>query len=174
MSYENAPATKMLATHCAFCSRPLVDAQSVETGVGPICRKKHWVADKVPDEARIEGNKLIYQIARFQKGPMVVNALVRLAKLGFDHVVKRICKRLQSITITIKDGRIYLKTPWLGELFDSYRQECRAINGSQWENKKDGDSFPVTEKVAVYQLLMKLFPGRIVLGPKGPFIIKDN
>jgi hypothetical protein len=41
MSYESAPATKLLATHCACCSRPLVDAVSVETGIGPDCRKKH-------------------------------------------------------------------------------------------------------------------------------------
>jgi hypothetical protein len=41
MSYENAPATKMLAVYCACCSRPLVDAVSVETGIGPDCRKQH-------------------------------------------------------------------------------------------------------------------------------------
>lgn len=39
--YENAPATKLLATHCCMCSRPLVDAESVEAGIGPDCRKKH-------------------------------------------------------------------------------------------------------------------------------------
>lgn len=41
MSYENAPATKMLATHCCACNRPLVDAKSVEYGIGPECRKRH-------------------------------------------------------------------------------------------------------------------------------------
>lgn len=44
MSYETAPATKMLATFCACCARPLVDAVSVETGVGPDCRKTHGYA----------------------------------------------------------------------------------------------------------------------------------
>lgn len=44
-TYENAPATKMLATACACCGRPLVDAVSVETGVGPDCRKKHGYAE---------------------------------------------------------------------------------------------------------------------------------
>jgi len=41
MSYETAPATKMLATRCACCSRPLLDTVSVESGVGPDCRKKY-------------------------------------------------------------------------------------------------------------------------------------
>ena len=44
MSYENAPATKMLAAYCACCARPLVDAESVETGMGPVCRKSHGYA----------------------------------------------------------------------------------------------------------------------------------
>jgi len=45
MSYETAPATLMLATRCACCSRPLCDAISVETGVGPECRRKHGFND---------------------------------------------------------------------------------------------------------------------------------
>lgn len=45
MSYETAPATIMLATFCACCSRPLVDAVSVEAGVGPECRKRHGYAE---------------------------------------------------------------------------------------------------------------------------------
>ena len=44
MSYENAPATKMLATYCACCARPLLDAESVEVGMGPVCRKTHGFA----------------------------------------------------------------------------------------------------------------------------------
>ena len=38
MSYENAPATMLVATHCCVCNRPLVDADSVEMGIGPTCR----------------------------------------------------------------------------------------------------------------------------------------
>jgi hypothetical protein len=49
MSYENAPATKLLATHCACCARPLVDALSVELGIGPDCRKKHGFTKREGD-----------------------------------------------------------------------------------------------------------------------------
>ena len=41
MTYESAPATKMIATHCAVCARPLLDAESVERGIGPDCAKRH-------------------------------------------------------------------------------------------------------------------------------------
>lgn len=42
--YEGSPACLLLATHCACCGRALVDAKSVETGVGPECRKRHGYA----------------------------------------------------------------------------------------------------------------------------------
>lgn len=44
-SYENAPSTTLLATHCALCGRPLRDADSVERGVGPDCAEKHGYGD---------------------------------------------------------------------------------------------------------------------------------
>lgn len=55
MSYENAPATRMLATHCASCGRPLVDSVSVNTGMGPDCRKRHGYgqAEHEPDWAAV-------------------------------------------------------------------------------------------------------------------------
>lgn len=40
MSHENAPATQLVATRCCACRTPLVDANSVELGIGPICRRK--------------------------------------------------------------------------------------------------------------------------------------
>jgi gamma-glutamylaminecyclotransferase len=39
--YENAPATRLLATSCACCGRALLDAISVEAGIGPDCREKY-------------------------------------------------------------------------------------------------------------------------------------
>lgn len=44
-NYENAPATILLATTCACCGRPLVDAASVEAGIGPDCRRKYGYGD---------------------------------------------------------------------------------------------------------------------------------
>ena len=41
--YEDAVSTKLLATHCCMCNRPLRDARSVELGIGPICEEKFGV-----------------------------------------------------------------------------------------------------------------------------------
>lgn len=45
MSYLNSPVTALVAVNCACCSRPLCDAVSVETGVGPVCRERHGYND---------------------------------------------------------------------------------------------------------------------------------
>jgi SWI/SNF-related matrix-associated actin-dependent regulator of chromatin subfamily A-like protein 1 len=41
MSYVESIATQQIATACVFCSRPLVDADSVERGCGPDCADKY-------------------------------------------------------------------------------------------------------------------------------------
>ena len=44
-TYAAAPAALLLATHCCMCNRPLVDAESIERGMGPTCAEKHGVGD---------------------------------------------------------------------------------------------------------------------------------
>lgn len=51
--YEQAPATQMLATQCAACARPLLDAESVEAGMGPDCRRKHGFLGRDDDRDAI-------------------------------------------------------------------------------------------------------------------------
>lgn len=44
-TYADAPAALLLATHCCMCNRPLVDAESIERGMGPTCAENHGVGD---------------------------------------------------------------------------------------------------------------------------------
>lgn len=39
-SYETEAGTRMLATHCFVCGKPLRDPVSIESGIGPICASK--------------------------------------------------------------------------------------------------------------------------------------
>ena len=61
MDYTNAPATALVATHCALCGRALLDAASVESGMGPTCRAR--VLRDAPTEHRAEVNALVARIA---------------------------------------------------------------------------------------------------------------
>lgn len=47
MGYENSPALQLVATRCALCGRPLLDAESVECGMGPTCRARHGAGDQL-------------------------------------------------------------------------------------------------------------------------------
>lgn len=186
MSYEQAPATKMVATHCAFCARPLVDAQSVETGVGPVCRERHMVPDSASNEHRPEANRLIHQIARLQKGPEVRQLLVRLDDLGYRKAAARIRKRLRrrfireqqqsapKVRISYEDGRILVKATPKGAAFRPYLNRCRDIIGRRWHDAIKSNSFPEAAKPQVWALLRDFFAGAQAEGPKGTFVIPSR
>lgn len=96
-TYANAPATVLLATACACCGRALVDAVSVETGIGPDCREKYGVTFQVGDAAHDEANALVHQVAR--KGMTRASAepiFRRLAELGFSVLAERIANRFKA------------------------------------------------------------------------------
>jgi len=46
--WEHAVSTRLLASHCVFCHRPLRDPESVERGIGPECAGKHWAPAVMP------------------------------------------------------------------------------------------------------------------------------
>lgn len=100
MSYEHAASTKLLATHCAYCGRPLRDADSVEMGMGPICRSRVGVNPDVasdwlnaqrffPTAAQVAN--LPVQFSTLQKAldkldpHAATNWLIHLASVIFSH-----------------------------------------------------------------------------------------
>lgn len=97
MNHENAPATKLLATNCACCGRALTDAVSVETGIGPECRKRFAVDVVVEEAKRVEANQLVWQVARRGMRRNEAAAIFnRLAELGFTVLADRIAKRFRA------------------------------------------------------------------------------
>ena len=187
MCYENAPATRLVATHCAICNRPLVDAQSVETGVGPICRKRYMAADAVSPEARTEANKLVYQIAQLCSHKSVSDAMVevtsavdRLKSLGCIKLAERIEKRIQKylrrvypVRISYEEDRVVLRTRNIEDhLWDAWLSALQRIPGRKWEPEKGkANTFPMDQKRSIFALLKRFFSGAEAWGPKGVFVI---
>lgn len=169
MHYEEAPATKLLATHCACCARPLVDAKSVECGVGPDCRKMHGFDVDVSDAARVEANGLVYRIAAQQDGPEVLAMTDRLRALGFEKLAARIAERLATIRIERVGGRVIVRAPYSPESVAAFR----AIPGRKFEKEgKDArNTFPEGSARQVLGALRKCFPGATASGPKGLFVL---
>lgn len=167
MGYENAPGTAMLATHCACCARPLLDAKSVEIGMGPICRKKHGYGLVVSDEARVAANKLVYLIALRQQGFEVLQHTAALRVLGFEKLAGIIEKRVAPIRVLVVDGEVRIVTPY-NEYFVA---RIRQIPGRRWHKEEKVWSVPLTQRRALWTALGLHFEGQLGIGPKGGFVV---
>lgn len=197
MSYENAPATKMLATHCACCARPLVDAASVEAGVGPDCRKKHGFNDAqgepdfaaanlalqnysafeaLPDappgedktvEARRLVNALVHRIALEQRSEDVYAATNAIRALGFSKLADVIARRLAHVVIERQGGELVVRTLYSPEVVTAFRK----VPGRRYDSEVKRNRFPESSARALFAALRECFPGRTVAGPKGVFVL---
>lgn len=187
MSYETAPATKMMKSYCGICGRKVVDGQSIETGVGPKCRKEYLVAEAISEEARKEGNAIIYRLAQIHKPSNsqekreVILALSRLKELGMlkaverirQHLGKRLSskprqdRKMQKIRIRKQGNRIIVSTPYV----PGFVQDSKQVKGRWWHRQEKVNSFPVERKREVYNLLRKHFAGAPAEGPKGAFVV---
>ena len=78
------------------CSRPLLDAASVEAGMGPHCRKKrrkkHGYYAEVSEESRAQANKIIHSIDKLVQALIKARATVQIEVLG-DTLVRKQRKR---------------------------------------------------------------------------------
>lgn len=180
MGYENAPATVLLATHCACCHLPLVDAQSVEIGMGPVCRKKHGYDEvlALSEDDRKAANKLIHAVACYRDGATVLESCTKLFALGCGKIVTAILKRLAKVQIATTDdthphgpGRLAVRIHGDVPDFPGMLADFRAIKGRRWDADHKINTFPADQKVAVFGALKVNFPGATAIGPKGPFVI---
>lgn len=174
--YENAPATRMLATGCAVCGRPLVDSVSVETGIGPECRRRHGYTIEVSEQARTEANAIVYAIAAetHDTAQAFVSALARLRTLGFQTLADVITMRrgsgIEIATMADKAGgvRLTVKTPYN----EASTGAWRAIPGRTWDKERKCNTVPYARKADVWTLLRRYYPGAVGLGPMGPFVVE--
>jgi len=173
MTYEEAPATKLLATHCVFCGKPLLNVPSVEAGAGPVCRKKWLVVDGVSAQVRKEGNRLVHQIACRPWAEEVPAQIAALADLGLHKAAKILAHRVDMITVNAEDQRLYVHIPdsYLPRGGGDWVRWCSRIRGRVWHRKSKQNSFPVIVKHDVWNLMKKCFKGRVGIGPMGGFTI---
>lgn len=169
MSYENAPATLMLASHCAICRRPLVDAVSVECGIGPDCRENSGYYVEVNEDARAEANKITNAIARgMSNDHLILNALA-LRTLGFDRLADTVIDRNAALKVRdLGNGTIAIHTPYHSDFVARVKA---ATPWAKFDRETRAWIVPAGQNVrnAVFAAMKWCFPGSLGLGPKGPF-----
>lgn len=180
MSYESAPATIMLATHCCCCGRPLVDAISVEMGIGPECRKGR--TDGISKEQQEVCNKLTHAAAVAAQEGQVEKVRMYAAEiraLGLVELADKVehrfvnAERLAKITIVQTGESLSVHTPWKRN--GDFVAAWRAIPGRRYAGAGK-NIVPLSSKNELWNLLLKFFPGQFGKGPKGLFKVpkKDD
>lgn len=177
MSYESAPATLMLATHCVVCGRSLLDAKSVEVGMGPDCREKYGYDEPVSEEARREANKRVYLLALYRAHPRTASSreavehMERIRELGLSKLAAVLDERLSSVVIEVASPTgLYLYAPF-DPLFSAVLRS--RVPNRRWVASVKAWLVPSdkTGKAGTLEALEERFSGAIGRGPKGLFVI---
>lgn len=172
MGYENAPATVMLATQCAVCGRPPVDAISIETGMGPDCRSKHGFMGKsapnVTKEDRAKANRIVYGIACGVPADILAASIKDLKDLGFTLLASVLEDRNVTVHVDEAGDRLVVRTPYNEEVVGA----MRAIPGRRWNKEEKANTFPVECKRAVWEMIKRFYPGQLLKGSKGIVVIQ--
>jgi hypothetical protein len=161
MGYENAPATAMVATVCVCCQTALVDAKSVEIGMGPVCRKKHGYNVEVGEDARKQANVIIHYLACERFPADLAEKLAELEGLGFQRLVAILMKRKSAAQVTVSaDATVF-------EVRSKYDVEfvnaLRAISGRRWNGEAKCWTIPVHKVGSLYAALRGCYAGKLVV-----------
>lgn len=179
--YQHAIKTKLLATNCCVCGRPLCDAESVERGMGGDCSLEGYGNGSISEEIREAANLATHDAAvAAQKGDIAtVKHLADLvASYGLTRLSELMMKRfknawrLAKVHIEEKDGFLFVRTPFKRSKKAEFTAAWRAIPGRSFiynRNHEGVNVVPVTEKAAVWALLKEFFDGEYGIGPKGTF-----
>lgn len=171
-NYENAPATKLLATHCAACARPLLDAVSVEAGMGPDCRRK-YLREETSPENRETANGLVRNIAlalssnSIDGRKLAAEMIATVRELGFSKLADKLTKVHVSVRIERENGLLVVFSGFSEGFVDASRR----IAGRRWDGERKATTFPESAANAVFAALKANYPGATALGPKGAFTL---
>ncbi len=175
-NYLNAPQTKLLATNCVCCGRPLVDAISVSVGMGPECRMHNDAG--ISSEVRFQCNSITCKAAiAAQKGDIesVNQYATEIEVLGLtvlaDKVRRRFVNAAKNVKIVIREigDKLYVKTPF--KRTEGFVRAWREIEGRQYKDKEN--IVPAASRPQVWALLKEFFPKVYGKGPRGIFRVPD-
>lgn len=164
--------------------------------MGPDCRKRHGFAkpDGSPDWSLVQrfigrhvealglpagwdtdvrrlANVLVHRIATEQDGELAMACVDALRALGFATLGARCAERMATIQIREEQMEIVLKAP--------YSQAIFTIPGRRYDRDAKVTRVSVRSsmegaKRAILTALSRDFPGAVVDGPKGLFVLPKN
>ena len=177
--YTDSPACRILSTRCLICGRPLVDAISIQMGMGNECRKEY--DGGISDEVRIEANKIVHDAALaagIGRIAEVLAAADKIEALGLSVLANKLrrrfknAERLAEIEIEEVGGAYRVVTPYRRKDSKAFIKAWRTVPGRRWEN--GANVVPAASKKALWSVLKQFFGGKYAKGPKGVFRIPEE
>jgi uncharacterized protein DUF6011 len=194
MGYEDSPGVDLVATNCALCGRPLLDADSVECGMGPTCRARHgagvvalepdWLAvgnlvESLPEayagrvscfiafgEARPLANWAVNRIAADPAKIWCDALILVVAAAGFVRLAAALADRHSRQVVNVEQlgSELVVRAPYNEE----FVQTTRHWRGRHWDPSARVVRFPVSSRAALWDALRASFgAGTMVVGANG-------
>lgn len=189
---SDAPAQRLVATHCACCGRKLKDAASVEAGVGPECRETHgygvrqgtpdWAAygalvagtaheanaDNVICDARAVANDLVLRLACAPEAPEASAYVLAVQALGFARLAKRLVRRLGGVVVEAEGegpaARLLVKSPFSRRFLAA--MGLADVRGT-WDRTREVWVVPADRRARLWAALKNAFDaGTLVAGTR--------
>jgi hypothetical protein len=152
-AYENQKETKILATNCCVCNKCLKDADSVELGIGPICRRRYTKSVPTPSADQLATALGLVQVANF---PLDITQLILSHKRNARKVNNLLVKWASA---NYRDRNIVLATTPI----------IRALGYEALANKLESDRSVVSVVTVEAAKLNSYIPQTNTLHVKGPF-----
>lgn len=189
-TYTDAPATDLLATACCLCGRPLLDAASVERGIGPTCAKNAGVGDAAhaadwervakvlarvslapaSDDARREANRLVHRIGHDPLAAEVPHLIEAIEALGYLKLAATLAAHITPVTVRVEvEGDTLAVSADLphGEVFDAFVAAMRNLPGRRWNGERKVNVVPLRSRAALWDALKDCLPdGSVVIGTR--------
>jgi len=159
----------MVATDCLICGTPLVDAKSVEIGIGPTCRKRHGYDVSIPEAARKRANEIIHALACEAFPEDLFERIRELRELGLEKLAEVITDRKVVIRLEDKGEKIAVKTPYAPNFVNRVRQ----IQGRNWDSLNKVWMVPQAKRGALYAAMRDCYPGGLGVQGVEPFSISQ-
>jgi len=164
MGYENAASTIALATHCARCGHPLRDAESVEVGMGPTCRKKvaEYMGSILTEDHRKLANELIHRIACDQGHTQVTkDSLTQLTSIGAVKAAQYLSKEYCAVSVVTGENELVVKSKYDA----GFVREARKIGG-RFDRDTKTWRFPLDQNMNLWTVIRRNYAGLTIFTEK--------
>jgi hypothetical protein len=187
MHYSHTEACQLIATHCACCGKPLLDAKSVEFGIGPDCRRNYGF-DEVPTKPDWYAGKTIaanfdpsLPVDAWTDARVTCNALVKIFALDpvgrkwIPEAVYALGYLKLSEKLAQRGGKLIVRAFPKGDTNPTHFTVKAPFNprfaprqfGGTWGSKDKLWTVPGTSRKELWEAIRRCYAGKVLVTDTG-------